>query len=229
MELQHYTYAGLLFLVMIVPLVLSFDKNVQFYTRWKYLFPAIIITGAVFILWDIKFTEASIWSFNPSYTTGINFKGLPVEEWLFFLVIPYACLFIYETLKFYLPKLEYNNVFAAISLALIVLFGVLSYFHRTQLYTFFNFMFAAIYLGYTIFRNRFKQHLTKFYGMYLISLIPFLLVNGVLTGLPVVDYNPYHIMGIHVFTIPVEDFGYLFLLLLMNTTIYEILKTGKYF
>ena len=229
MELQHFTYAGLLLLVLLVPLVLSFDKKVHFYTRWKYLFPAIIITGVIFIFWDIKFTETGIWSFNPSYTIGIDIKGLPLEEWLFFVVIPYACLFIYEVLKSYLPKLEYNNSLSTISLVLIVLFAAVSFLHRTQFYTFFNFLFAAVYLGYTIFRNRFKQHLTKFYGMYLISLTPFLLINGILTSFPVVEYNPVHILGIRIFSIPIEDFGYLFLLLLMNTTIYETLKTQKYF
>lgn len=229
MELQHFTYAYLLFFVVIAPLILSFDKKVHFYTHWKYLFPSILITGIVFVFWDIKFTEAGIWSFNPNYTLGLNLKGLPLEEWLFFVVVPYACLFIYEILKSYLPKLQYDNAFAAISLVVIVFFAVLSYLNREKYYTLFDFLFAAVYLGYTIFRNRFKQHLTKFYGMYLISIIPFLVINGVLTSLPVVKYNPEYILGIRIINIPVEDFGYLFLLLLMNTTIYETLKAQKYF
>ena len=50
------------------------------------------------------------------------------------------------------------------------------------------------------------------------------IINGILTSLPVVTYNDLHNLGLQIFTIPVEDFGYLFLLLLMNVTIYEYLK-----
>jgi lycopene cyclase domain-containing protein len=51
-----------------------------------------------------------------------------------------------------------------------------------------------------------------------------LIINGILTALPVVEYNPDHDLGIRLFTIPIEDFFYFFLLLLMNLTIYEYLK-----
>ncbi|WP_430972416.1 lycopene cyclase domain-containing protein [Sunxiuqinia rutila] len=229
MDLQHFTYAGLLLGTLAIPLALSFDQKVRFWTKWKYLFPAILITAILFIYWDIQFTKAGIWSFNHDYVLGYFYKGLPLEEWLFFLIVPYACLFIYEVLKAYLQAYEFPRIFAALSLGLIVLFGLLSFFHQSQLYTFFNFLFAAVYLGYTIFRNRFRQHLSKFFFTYLITLIPFLLVNGALTAIPVVEYHSEHILNIRAFTIPVEDFGYLFLLLLMNTTIYETLKEQKYY
>lgn len=229
MQFANFTYAGLLALTLAVPLALSFDKKVHFYTSWKYLFPAIILTAVVFLTWDIKFTEADIWHFNPDYNLGIIVKGLPIEEWLFFLVVPYACVFIYEVIKAYWPDFQKDNLFAGISLALIVLFAVLSYFNRSHLYTFFNFLFLTVYFAYTIFRNKFKQHLTKFYLAYLTGVVPFLLINGILTSLPVVQYNPEHIIGIRLFTIPLEDFGYFFLLLLMNVTIYETLKERKYY
>ncbi len=229
MDLQAFTYAGLLLATIAVPLALSFDKKVHFWTKWKYLFPAILITAVVFIYWDIQFTAAGIWSFNHDYVLGVYFYGLPLEEWLFFLIVPYACIFIYEVLNFYFQRYEFSNVSVAISLGLIVIFALVSFFNRGQLYTFFNFLFAAIFLGYVIFRNRFKRHLTKFYGTYLISLLPFLLVNGVLTAMPVVEYHSSHIFNIRLFTIPVEDFGYLFLLLLMNLSIYETLKSQRYY
>jgi len=229
MQAAQFTYAGLLLATIAVPLALSFDKKVRFYTNWKYLFPAIIITAAVFIVWDVRFTEVGIWSFNPDYLMGYIYMGLPVEEWAFFVIVPYASLFIYEVLKSYLAAFEKANLFVIVSLLLIVLFGALTYYQRNHLYTFFNFLFLAVYFGYTIFRNRFKQHLTKFFLAYLIGLVPFLIVNGILTGLPVVEYNPDQIMGLRIITIPVEDFGYFFLLLLMNTTIYETLKEGNYY
>ena len=224
MELSNYTYLGLILFTFLCPFVLSFDKKVAFWKNWIYLFPAILITAVPFILWDIKFTEAGIWSFNHDYTLGIDYKGLPIEEWLFFLAIPYACLFIYEVLKAYFPTFGKANVFVAISLVLIVGFGLLAFFNREKTYTFLNFLFAGVFLAYIIFRNQFKPHISHFFLAYLVSLIPFLLINGILTYLPVVEYNTSHNLNLFMVSIPVEDFGYLFLLLLMNIGIYENLK-----
>lgn len=229
MELKNFTYLLLLLGSIAVPLALSFESQVRYYKKLKYLFPAIIFTGAIFIIWDIRFEELGIWKFNPEYILGIYILNLPLEEWLFFLVIPYCCVFIYEVLYVKIPRFEKPNLFTGVSLVGVLLSALLAYFAREKLYTFFNFFLLTIYLGYTVFRNRFKVHYTKFYIAYLISLIPFLIINGILTGLPVVEYNNAHNLGIRVITIPVEDFGYFFFLFLMNVTIYEFLKKQKYY
>jgi lycopene cyclase domain-containing protein len=62
---------------------------------------------------------------------------------------------------------------------------------------------------------------------WLVALLPKLVVNGILTSLPVVSYNPEHIIGLRVGTIPVEDFFYFFGLLLLNVMVYENLKRHK--
>jgi len=229
MEFKNFTYLLVLIASIAVPLALSFDRKVQFYKKLKYILPAIFVTAVIFIAWDINFTAANIWSFNLEYTLGKEFKGLPVEEWLFFLVIPYACVFIYEVLKVYAEKWEFANAFLVLSLLLIVVFGLISYFFRNQAYTFLTFLFSAVYLAYTVFRNKFKPFITKFYFTYLVSLIPFLIVNGILTGIPVVEYNSAQILNIRFINIPMEDFSYLFLMLLMVITIYETLKESKYY
>jgi lycopene cyclase domain-containing protein len=229
MELKNFTYLLLMLGSLAVPLAFSFEKQVRFYTKLKYLFPAVLFSGAIFILWDIRFEEIGIWSFNPEYLLGIYILNLPLEEWLFFLVIPYCSVFIYEILVVKFPKFEKPNFFLAVSLVLLVAFALLAYFYRQKLYTFFNFFLLTIYFGYTIFRNRFKKHYTKFYLTWFISLVPFLIVNGFLTALPVVEYNNNHNLGIRIFTIPIEDSFYFFLLLLMNLTIYEYMKNQRIF
>ncbi|MDP2336986.1 MAG: lycopene cyclase domain-containing protein [Bacteroidota bacterium] len=229
MELKNYTYLLLLLFTIAGPLVMSFEKQIQYYRKLKYILPAILITAAFFLIWDIRFTEANIWSFNFENTIGIVYKGLPLEEWLFFIVIPYACIFIYEVTKVYLKKYEYPNVFVAFSLLLIVAFAMISYFFRHQAYTFLTFLFSAVFLTYTVFRNRFKPHMTKFYFAYFISIVPFALVNGLLNSLDVFVCNKTQILNIKILNFPVEDFGYLFLMLLMVTTIYETLKESKYY
>lgn len=229
MEIKNFTYLIILIASISVPLILSFDKKVQYYKNLKYILPAILVTAAIFWVWDIHFVEAKVWSFNPEYTIGKGIKGLPFEEWLFFIVIPYSCVFIYEVLKVYLEKYEFAKPFLGFSLCLVVGFALISYFFRHQAYTYLTFMFSAIYLAYTVFRNHFSKHITKFYFSYFVSLVPFIIVNGILTSLPVVEYNPAHIMNIRIMNIPVEDFLYFFLMLLMVTTIYETLKASRYY
>lgn len=229
MEFQNFTYLTLLISSLSAPLVLSFDKKVQYYKNMKYVLPAILITASIFWVWDIKFTASGIWSFNSKYTLGFSFAGMPIEEWLFFLIIPYCCVFIYEVLKYYLKTIEYAKLFLTFSLFLVIGFALLSYFFRHQAYTFLTFLLSAVYLAYTIIRNKFKPYITKFYLAYFVSIIPFLVVNGILTTLPVVEYNTAHILNIRIINIPVEDFSYLFLMSLMVITIYESLKESKYY
>lgn len=229
MDINNFTYLILLVGSIFVPLLLSFDNKVQYFKSLKYILPAIFITAIIFWAWDIGFTKAGVWSFNPEFTLGINLMSMPLEEWLFFIVIPYCCLFIYEVLKFYLSKQEYPDLFQTFSQFLIAGFASLGYLFRHQNYTFVTFLLSALYLGYTIFRRKFKPHITKFYFAYFVSLIPFMVVNGILTTLPVVEYNSEHILNIRIINIPIEDFSYLFLMLLIVISIYEALKERRFY
>jgi lycopene cyclase domain-containing protein len=90
-------------------------------------------------------------------------------------------------------------------------------------------MLLTIYLGYTIFRNRFKHHLTSFYLGFAIAVIPFFILKATLFTLPVIIADPNYMMGVSLVNMPVEEFGYFFLLILMNATIYEYLRERRLF
>ncbi|WP_346862393.1 lycopene cyclase domain-containing protein [uncultured Draconibacterium sp.] len=229
MEIKNLTYLLLLLIYLLIPLVLSTQKKVRFVFRLRYLLPASIFAGAIFVMWDMRFTELGIWSFNPDYITGIEPLNVPIEEWLSFLILPLSSVYIYEWFKIRLENFEQPGVFIILSLALLSISGVLAYSFRQNMFTFFTFFLTAIYLGYTVFRNRFKKHYTKFYLSYFVTLVPFIIVSGVLNKLPVIIYNSNHIMGAGFFGVPVEKLGFLFLLLLINVTIYEYLNERQYY
>lgn len=218
-----YTYLLLNLFTIVFPLALSFDKNVHFYKKWKYLFPAIFITLIFFVVWDYFFTVAGIWGFNHEYLTGIWIQQLPLEEWLFFITVPYACVFIYESLNFYVKKDLLQPLARIITWPLAILLILIGILNFDQTYTFYNFIFTGsfIIVHWLIFKYHF---LGRFYLAYLVHLIPFLLVNGILTYLPIVWYNNEENFGIRIGTIPVEDTVYSLLLLLMNVTIFEYLR-----
>ena len=229
MDIKNLSYLLLLLIFLVIPITLSFQKKVRFVFRLKYILPAIIFAGAIFVMWDIRFTQMRIWSFNPDYLSGIELLRLPIEEWLAFLIIPLSSIYIYEWLKVRFEDFEKPEIFVIVSLVLLLITGVLAYVFRTRMFSFFTFFLSAIYLGYTVFRNRFKKYYTKFYLALVISLIPFLIFSAILNSLPAIVYDSTHTMGFAFLGVPVEKIGYLFLLLLINVTIYEYLSSRRHY
>lgn len=224
MDWNKLTYFLLLAGSVIMPLVLSFDRKVAFYRQWKALFPATMITAAVFITWDIFFTRHQVWWFNREYVAGNFIAGLPVEEWLFFIVIPYCCIFIYEVARAYVKTIR-TGFIIPLNIILFIFFLGVTILNFDRIYTAVNFGIAAFLIGLQFILKTHKTYLFYFYVAYAFSVIPFLLVNGVLTAFPVVGYNDAENLALRIYTIPVEDFAYLVNLLLMNLNIYEYFKS----
>jgi len=225
---MKYLYLLLNILTISIPFLYSFDARINYAKKWKYLFPAIFLTAAFFITWDIIFTNWKIWSFNDHYLTGINLINLPIEEWLFFIAIPYSSVFIYESMNYFITK-DYLGGWIADSLSIIMSAALLliASIHLNLCYTAVTFLLTAAFLLTHLFMFR-TTYMGRFFLSYLIILIPFFIVNGILTGgitqEPVVLYNDAHNLCIRMGTIPIEDTVYGFLLILMNVTIYEHLK-----
>lgn len=214
----HYTYFAILLFSILGPLALSFDKKVAFYKHWKQVFGAMLLPAFFYVVWDIIFTQRGVWSFNHLYITGIKYFNLPIEEMLFFFVVPYCCTFIYACIKSYFPKLQSNKTTGLILNSLAVIFFVVACFNFNRDYTFYTFLFCSIFILFILSR-KFNQ--AAFLVSYLIILIPFLIVNGFLTAIPVVIYNDAENLGIRIFTIPFEDVFYGMLLVMMNCLGYE--------
>jgi lycopene cyclase domain-containing protein len=57
---------------------------------------AVLPVAVVFIVWDLLAIAAHVWTYDPRYVSGVDLPGsLPVEELLFFLVIPLCGLLTY--------------------------------------------------------------------------------------------------------------------------------------
>ena len=219
---QHYTYLLILGLSIAGPLTLSFDNKVGFYKKWKQLCLGMILPAVFFIIWDIIFTKKNVWSFNSDFILGYKLSVLPLEEILFFFVVPYCCIFIYECIKCYFPALQNERVSKIIFCALGAALLFASFFWHDRAYTFWTFIFTAILIFCVCgIKSIATVNITVFLISYLIILLPFLAVNGILTSLPVIIYNNSQNLGIRVLSIPFEDVFYGMLLFLMNAVIYE--------
>tara|TARA_B110000503_G_scaffold141283_1_gene234300 strand:- start:363 stop:1055 length:693 start_codon:yes stop_codon:yes gene_type:complete len=213
-----------------VPLIYSFNKKMNFIKHIKSLSIAIITVALFYILWDVWFTNSGVWGFNSNYYVGFTIFEMPFEEYLFFFCIPYASIFIHYSLDYFFPKLHLNKqITFLLSLLIVILSSVVLAYHFDKLYTRVNFILLIICIALGWVFN--KQLLSRFYIAYLFILIPFIIVNGILTGSfieePVVWYNNLENLNIRVGTIPIEDFGYAFSLLFFSIFIFELIKERK--
>ena len=227
--MEQYLYLFLNIFAISVPLIYSFDKRAYFYRTWGALGVSTLITGAFFIIWDVIFTSQGVWGFNPRYLIGLDLLNLPIEEWLFFITIPYACVFTYKVLGYYWPMQKLSRVGRPISMAILVMLMLIALFNIDRIYTSVTFLLLSALLTYHIIRNH--DYMGLFYASYAVILVPFFLINGILTGSFIEDqvvwYNNYENLSLRMGTIPVEDTWYGMLLILMNITIYEKVLNAK--
>lgn len=227
----HFTYFLILAASLAGPLLLSFDKKVAYYKKWKYLFPAILFPALFFLVWDELKTRAAVWSFNEAYITGVKISSLPIEEVFFFFIVPYCCVFVYECIISYFPKVKNKRLGRSLLIFSAVCFFVAALLTYGKAYTFYTSLFNALFItALVIFKKWFKGFdASSFFVSYLVVVIPFLIVNGFLTGIPVVLYNDAENLGVRIFSflpwpmnhIPFEDIFYGMLLTLMNIALFE--------
>ncbi len=222
---SRFTYFFLHLFTIVPVFFLSFDKKVHYYTRWRRLAPAILAIGTIFIVWDAFFSYKGVWGFNKEYLTGGAFLNLPWEEWIFFVTVPFGSMFIFECLNAYFPRDPLRNLDKPITLGLAACLLLLGGVYIERMYTSTTFILTGGFLLFHFFAIA-NTYRTLFYRAFLVVLIPFLMINGVLTGgftnRPVVVYNPDEFIGLRVVSIPLEDAVFGFLNLLGILTLYYL-------
>ncbi|MFT3919374.1 lycopene cyclase domain-containing protein [Cloacibacterium sp.] len=226
--MQNYYYIALDICSFLIPFLFSFERRwMNFIRFWKPFFSAIILVGLFFIIWDIYFAFENVWGFNNEYLIGIRWFKLPLEEWLFFLLIPYASNFIHYSLEYFFPKLELSkNITQSITIVLFVVsLGVFTW-NLDKIYTAASFgLFALLMLFQMLFQWKYAR---RFYLSFIVIYIPFFFVNSALTGSysdnPVVFYNDAENLGIRIGTMPLEDSFYCFSMLYGSVLVFEFLR-----
>lgn len=212
------------FCTVIVPFIFSFHPRLRFYKNWQPFFLACIPVALLFIIWDIFFTAQGVWGFNQEYLLSVYIFNLPIEEILFFICIPFACVFTYHCLNIFFKITWPQKAEHIFVIALAAGLFFIGFYYIDKSYTSYTFISLAAVLLLIKYAAKYKG-LPKLFGIYPVLLIPFFIVNGILTGSgiehPVVWYNNAENLGVRLFTIPVEDIFYGFELILLNVFLYE--------
>ncbi|MDD5565309.1 MAG: lycopene cyclase domain-containing protein [Candidatus Omnitrophica bacterium] len=93
-------YMLVLILAGSLPFVLSFWPKLKFYRNSRALAASIFGIVAIFGVWDVIAVNRHHWYFDPSGVGAVTIFNLPLEEVLFFVVIPFCCIFTWEALKY---------------------------------------------------------------------------------------------------------------------------------
>lgn len=211
--MKQYTYLLVEFFTIIICFIASFDKRIQFHKHFVSFILAAVIVAVPFIAWDVWFTATGVWWFDENYTIGCNIAGLPLEEWLFFICIPFACVFTYYVFEKFFAwswASAFNNI---IVFAGIIFLAVMALLHQDKIYTLVTACATVITLIFLHFIAK-AEWITRATVTYILLTPGFFFVNGILTGTgidsPIVNYNPAEFLGIRMLTIPVEDavYGY---------------------
>lgn len=81
---------------LLITLPLEFVFGARVYRRPKRLLLAMLPMLVIFVVWDIVGIVRDHWTYNPQFISGIHLGPMPLEELVFFLVIPICGLLTYE-------------------------------------------------------------------------------------------------------------------------------------
>ena len=93
-------YLGVLAFILLATGWLEIVLRTRVYRRWKRLLLTLLLPVVIFVIWDIYAISQGHWDFDPDATTGLLLPGaLPLEEFLFFIIIPIASILSLEAVR----------------------------------------------------------------------------------------------------------------------------------
>jgi lycopene cyclase domain-containing protein len=217
------TYLVLNLCIIAVPLWYTFDERTAYYRRLPALGLSIAVVSTCYLVWDILVTAGGEWSFNSKYLTGMQILNIPLEEVLFFITVPYSCLLLYEVVL-YATKSGSFKLPVIVVIASIIALLAASLAVYPQGYTAKALASCGFFLIVALLFDRALIKSKQYWIWLAICYVPFLIINAVLTALPVVEYNSKAIWGLRIGTIPLEDFFYNYAMLSFYLLVYRIGK-----
>jgi lycopene cyclase domain-containing protein len=218
----HFAYAEILLAIFVPVAIISFITPISRYRRYGPLLISIAIVDPFYIIWDQLAVIYGTWSFNSAEVTGIYFFHLPIEEVAFFLVVPFSTILIYEAVNSHIHgkfKEGTTSAIAMVFFSILIIFGI---FNINRSYTSVASFFAAgsIAIGTALDRTLMSSKSLWIYMA--VSYIPFVFFDHLMVTLPVFTYGINAIIGIRILSIPLEEFEYVFSLLLLYVIFYDL-------
>ena len=104
--MQHYQYLLLMLGCLVITLPLELVLGARVYACWRLAVLALVPTVLLFTVWDVIGIVRLHWTYNPDFVTGVHLGVMPLEELVFFIVIPICGLLTYEAVGTVLKRLR---------------------------------------------------------------------------------------------------------------------------
>lgn len=101
--MAHFTYLGVMLACVLGTLPLEYFYRARVWRRFRRTALSVLPVAAVFVTWDYLAAAAGWWHFDPAFITGLWVGGLPIEELVFFLVIPVCGILTLEGVRYVKP------------------------------------------------------------------------------------------------------------------------------
>lgn len=216
------TYLIINIVIISIPfLVTLFERRINFYKKLPALAISIFIVGGVYVFWDILATNAGHWRFSGDHVGGIKIFSIPLEEALFFVTVPFSCIFTYESIDYFLKKksISHSNNIKYLGVIAFGLFFFLAVFSNG--YTRAVLIASALIIPLTKLLVPDMSSQRKYWIYIGITTLLFFIFNYFLTSIPIVEYGRTKILGTRVFSIPLEDFLYNWGMLTMYLAVFK--------
>jgi len=217
-------------IIAVMPMIGGLLYNKTIFPQKKPLAISIALGLLIFVTLE-QFLTNVFWWFSDKYTVGLMIGVLPIEEVLFFISVPWATLLLWLNVNHLLKKSAERVIFSRpVEYLVLTILSICSFlffyvFFRAGLY-YSSLVFILLLL--VIIFDQFIGARIIFWRNYLLFQMPVILLttiwNGYLTARPVVIYNVLLKSNIQVFTIPIEDYLYGFVLLTFIISLYERLR-----
>lgn len=203
--MQGLTYYFLNLIIFVPVLLLSFFTNVKPHRHIKGLLAGYLFVSLPFLIYDYWAVDRGLWAFNEAYVTGPYLWGMPLEEILFFITVPFAMIYVWGVVKKFIGDIGIPAIFPLIAMGAVAagsIWALIFYWDNAYTRTV---AIAALIMILVAVGSRIAYTL-RFWTFQLVLLGLFLIFNSILTTLPIVTYNPDAIIGFKFGDIPIEDF-----------------------
>ncbi|KIO76633.1 hypothetical protein TH53_13870 [Pedobacter lusitanus] len=220
---MNYTYLLINLVLLLLPVLLFSIRQLNFTNNSKFIVLALLITVFAFSIPTEFLTQFKVIVFNPPFLSGMTLWQLPIEELLLSFILPLCGLAVYLFLNYRYPdnnpdkySLAFSNIMLGICIAML-------YFGHKKLYTLYTFSILLLFILYIEYVNKIR-FMYRFYRAFLVTLIPFYVVYGLLTNLPVLQYTSSETLNFSQFNIPFEAPFYFMGMLLLSVYLFEFFK-----
>jgi lycopene cyclase domain-containing protein len=95
--MRHLTYLLVLAVCLVATAPLELVLGVGVYRQWRRLLVTLAPVVVLFVAWDLLAIHQGTWFYDQRYLVRLSLPGsLPLEELLFFIVIPICAVLTYE-------------------------------------------------------------------------------------------------------------------------------------